>query len=169
MNGKRILRSAVWAAVLLAGCKDPSERFEGPGGARLQPVVHGGTRFADDPLSIPVEAMAASEDTEPQILRVELYADGERLAAPPELLVQRWHGTYGYGQTALFTAPPGARALKAVLFVHHLTSIFEMEVPFELDPASRATNKWIMGRAKVRLVGATVTSRQKPRAAAAPG
>ena len=165
---KRTLWVVGWFALVLAGCKDPSERFEGPGGARLQPVVRGATLFADDHLSIPIEAMASLEEAEPQILRVELYADGERLPAPPELAIQRWHGKYGHGQTALFTAPPQARELRAVLFVHHLTSIFEMEVPFRLDPEGRATNKWIMKDARVRLVGTTMTSRQKPRSAPAP-
>jgi len=165
---KRTLWALGLSALLFAGCKPPSERFEGPGGSRLWPVVHGGTRFADDHLVIPIEAMAHTEDSEPQILRVELYVDGERLPAPPELRIERWQGAYGYAQRALFTAPPSARELKAVLFVHHLSSIFEIEVPFELDPESRVTNKWVMEKETVRLVGATTTARQAPRVAPAP-
>ena len=158
------------SALLLAGCKPPSERFEGPGGSRLWPVVHGGTRFADDHLVIPIEAMAHVEQAEPQILRVELYADDDRLPAAPGLRIERWQGAYGYAQRALFTAPPGARSLRAVLYVHHLSSIFEIEVPFDLDPENRVTNKWVMRKETVRLVGETTNAatRPTPRAAPAP-
>jgi hypothetical protein len=159
---KKILWTAGVAALLLAGCKDPSEQFEGPGGCRLQPVVHGGTRFADDSLSIPIEAMAHDEAAEPQIIQVELHADGAKVPVP-QLAIRRWHGKFGYGQTVSFEAPPGARALRAVLLVHHLNSIFEMDVPFILDPESRSTNQWLMKKETVRLVGTTVMGRSTPR------
>jgi hypothetical protein len=163
MNARKVLWMAA-AALLLAGCKDPSERFEGPGGSRLQPVVHGGTRFADDELAIPIEAMASDEAAEPRIIQVELYSDGVKLSAPPQLRVQRWKGKFGYGQIASFVAPPSARSLEAVLFVRHLSGIFEMDVPFVLDPDSRETNKWIMKKETVREVGTARTERSKPRA-----
>jgi hypothetical protein len=131
------------AVVLLAGCKDPSERFEGLGGSRLQPVVRGATRFADDRLAVPIEANAFLEAAEPQILQVEVFADGVKVA-DPQVGIQRWKGRHGYGQVAGFTAPPGARSVEAVLFVRHLNMIFEMTVPFVLDPDNSAVNKWIM-------------------------
>jgi hypothetical protein len=162
----RIIWALALSAAILGGCKPPSERFEGPGASRLQPVVHGGTRFGDDRLAIPIETMARTEEGEPHILRVELYADGERLPAPGDLRVERWQGKYGYAQRALFTAPAGARRLKAVLFVQHGQNIFQMDVPFELDPAGRSTNKWIMGKESVGVVGAASAGRANSRPAA---
>ena len=115
----RTIQSGTWAVavagaavLLLAGCKDPSERFEGPGGSRLQPVVRGGTRFADDRLAVSIEANAFLEEAEPHILQVEVFADGVKVA-DPQFYLQRWHGSHGYAQVVGFTAPPGARSVEA--------------------------------------------------------
>ena len=150
------------SVLLLAGCTDPSEKLEGPGGCRLEPVVRGGTQFATDDLSIPIEAMAADERYEPRIRQVEIHADGARADVPVQ--VKRWHGKYGYGQTALFTAPLNARSVTAVLYVEHLQRIFTMRVPFVLDPQALETNKWIMKKETVRMTGSTATSGIKSRA-----
>jgi hypothetical protein len=164
---KKILWTAGLFASLLAGCKDPSEEFDGPGGCRRQPVVYGGTRFADDNLSISIEAMAKSEETEPRIIEVELYADGAKVPVP-HAVIHRSKGKYGFYQTCSFQAPPGARAVQVILVVHHLNSLFRMEVPFELDPESRATNKWIMRKETVREVGTQAMSGPNPPPAEAP-
>ena len=159
------MRNVLWIAgsfaLLLGGCKDPSEQFDGPGGCRRQPVVQGGTRFADDQLSIPIEAMARDESTRPQIVSVDLYADGARVPSP-RVDIRPSQGKFGFGQVASFRAPPGVRAVRALLLVHHLNSIFEMNVPFVRDPESRATNKWVMEKVTVREVGTTIQTGPNP-------
>ena len=158
---KKTLWRVVAASLMMCGCQDPTEQLDGPGGCRRWPVVHGGTRFADDSLSIPVEALAKSDQTRPRIVEFELYADGQKVPSP-QAVIREWQGKYGEGEICDFQAPPGARSLKAVLLVHHLNSIFQMEVPFELDPQGRATNKWLMGKEKTREVGTTVMSGPNP-------
>ncbi len=151
--------AVVGMALLLAGCQPPSERLDGPGDARLKPVVNGVETFADDYLSVPIEAKAATPQTEPRILEVNLYADDVRVPAP-DLRIRRWQSkTLGFGQTAEFTAPLGARTLRASLFVHYLDRVYQMDVPFVLDPASREGVKWRMRPATVRMVSTTAVGR----------
>ena len=133
------------------------DKFDGPGGSRMEPVVAGRDSFPDDQLSVSVEAHAMDEQYEPRIIQADILLDGDKVNLP--VRIERWHGRYGYGQSAQFTVPLGTGKVDVVLYVQHLDRIFQVSVPFRRDPRNTETAKWIRTDGNVEMAG-TVPARK---------
>lgn len=144
------------ALLLVAGCK-PAVDFSGSGGTSYGPAVASDPTFPDDELSVTVETFAQEERYEPQILSVEVYANGEPINASVRL--ERVHGTAGYCQKATFIVPVDAKTIKAVLVVKHADGVFEVTVPF-VHPLFGG-DKWRRAGQSTRRIG-VADNRPKP-------